>query len=244
MITIRPAGSLGTAHDGGQVLRCHFAFADYTDPAHGHEGRLRAVNACTLPAGETYRIGPEAAVDIVTWVAEGTLATAMEGFEPDALGTGGLHLASTGSGCAQLAWRAGNKQGAAFIQFWFLADTQGMTPVQETRPALPELEDGGFRILASGFPEDDPEEGESVDDGAPVTLASRARLLHATLPTGEGAAYGTAPERVLYLLVVSGAARIGTQGLRAGDAAAISGLTDITVMADEAAVVLLADVAA
>ncbi|QHC35185.1 hypothetical protein [Komagataeibacter xylinus] len=243
MITIRHAASLGTAHDGGQVLRCHFAFADYADPAHGHEGRLRAVNACTLPAGETYRIGPEAAVDIMTWVAKGTLATAMDGFAPDTLGTGGLHLASTGSGCAQLAWRAGG-QGASFIQFWFLADTQGMTPVQEMRPALPEREDGGFRILASGFPEDDPEEGESVEDGAPVTLAARARLLHAALPGGEGAAYGTAPGRVLYLLVISGSVRIGTQGLSAGDAAAISGLSDITVMADEAAVVLLADVAA
>ncbi|WP_130732784.1 hypothetical protein [Komagataeibacter xylinus] len=243
MITIRHAASLGTAHDSGQVLRCHFAFADYADPAHGHEGRLRAVNACTLPAGETYRIGPEAAVDIVTWVADGTLATGMDGFEPDALGTGGLHLASTGSGCAQLAWCAGG-QGASFIQFWFLADTQGMAPAQEMRPALPELEEGGFRILASGFPEDDPEEGESMEDGAPVTLAARARLLHAAIPAGEGAAYGTAPGRVLYLLVVSGAVRIGTQGLSAGDAAAISGLTDITVMADEAAVVLLADVAA
>ncbi|WP_308721340.1 hypothetical protein [Komagataeibacter xylinus] len=243
MITIRHAASLGTAHDGGQVLRCHFAFADYADPTHGHEGRLRAVNACTLPAGAAYRIGPEAAVDIVTWVADGTLATDMAGFEPDALGTGGLHLASTGSGCAQMAWRAGG-QGASFIQFWFLADTQGMVPAQEMRPALPELEDGGFRILASGFPEDDPEEGESVDDGAPVTLTSRARLLHAALPAGEGAAYGTAPGRVLYLLVVSGAVRIGTQGLHAGDAAAISELTDITVTADEAAVVLLADVAA
>ncbi|GBQ48628.1 hypothetical protein ACM0P6_08960 [Komagataeibacter sucrofermentans] len=243
MITIRHAASLGTAHDGGQVLRCHFAFADYADPAHGHEGRLRAVNACTLPAGAAYRIGPEAAVDIVTWVADGTLTTAMDGFEPDVLSAGGLHLASTGRGCAQLAWRAGG-QGASCIQFWFLADTQGMTPAQEMRPALPELEDGGFRILASGFPEDDPEEGESVEDGAPVTLAARARLLHAALPAGEGAAYGTAPGRVLYLLVVSGAVRIGMQGVRAGDAAAISGQTDITVMADEAAVLLLADVAA
>ncbi|MGS0648542.1 pirin family protein [Komagataeibacter melomenusus] len=242
MITIRHAASLGTAHDGGQDLRCHFAFADYADPAHGHEGRLRAVNTGTLPAGGTYRIGPEAAVDIVTWVVKGALATDMEGFAPDALGAGGLHLASTGSGCAQLAWRAGG-QGAGFIQFWFLSDTQGTTPAQEMRPALPELEDGGFRIFASGFPEDDPEEAQRVSDGAPVTLSARARLLHAAIPAGEGAAYGTAPGRVLYLLVVSGAARIDTVALHAGDAAAISGQTDITVMADEAAVVLLADVA-
>lgn len=62
-----------------------------------------------------------------------------------------------------MAWQAG-ADGASFIQFWLLADTEGGSPTQEARPAFPRLEDGGFRIIASGFPEDDPEMAEVIDD--------------------------------------------------------------------------------
>lgn len=242
MITIVRSASLGMAHSGGQLLRSHFAFADYQDPQRAHEGRLRAVNLGTLAAGASYRIGPEAAVDIVTWLQSGTVAASMAGFAQEEIGAGALHLISTGTGCATLDWTAG-AEGASFIQFWFLSDIEGTAPSQDSRPSFSNLEDGGFRIIASGFPEDDPEDEEAFADGAPVALSASARLLHAAIPAGEGAAYGTMPGRALYLVVVSGTIRIGKDVLSAGDAAAISESADLTVIADDAAVVLLADVA-
>ncbi|MCE2563575.1 hypothetical protein [Komagataeibacter sp. FNDCF1] len=243
MMDIRRADTLGTAHSGGLVLRCHFAFADYTDPAHAHEGRLRALNLGTMGPAETYHLGPEASVDIVTWLHAGSLCAHMDGFAPARLGAGDVHLASTGSGCATLQWAAG-PQGATFVQFWLLADIEGTTPAQEMR-AVSTLEgDGGFHILASGFPEDDPKESGNVSDGAPVALSARARLAHATIPAGEGAAYGTTSGRDLCLVVVSGSVSIAGSVLNGGDAADLADTTDLTVMARENAVVLLVDVAA
>lgn len=242
MITIIRAASLGTAHSGGLSLRCHFAFADYQDPTRLHEGRLRAVNIGTLSAGAAYCIGPETAVDIVTLLHTGTMATEMAGFPKENLSPGELHLISAGTGCEVLSWAAGSK-GASFIQFWFLPDIGGIAPMQDVRPPFSNLEDGGFQIIASGFPEDDPEDEEVFPDGAPMVLTASARLLYAAIPGGEGAAYRTVPGRDLYLVVVSGNVRVGEHVLHAGDAAALSESIDLTVLAAEAAIVLLADVA-
>ncbi|KDU97397.1 hypothetical protein CFR78_04440 [Komagataeibacter rhaeticus] len=242
MMDIRRADTLGTAHSDGLALRCHFAFADYQDPAHIHDGRLRVLNLGQIGAGATYHLGPEASVDIVTWVRAGSLRGRMDGCDPQPVEAGGVHLASTGGGCAGVDWCAG-ADGASFIQFWLLADIKGTTPAQETRTALPGG-DGGFVLLASGFPEDDPEESGVVADGAPVALSARARLAHAAIPAGEGAAYGTCMGRDLYVVVVSGTISIGEDILDQGDAAALTGATDLTVIARRDAVVLLVDVAA
>ncbi|GBR05653.1 pirin family protein [Acetobacter oeni] len=243
MIVVRRQASLGVVRDQGIPLRCHFSFRTYTNPACGCCGRLRALNAATSAPGEIYRIGPEASIDILTWLLDGALSTSVEGFPAECIGVGGLHAVSTGEGVSRLEWRAG-ADGATFLQFWFLPDEEGGEPSQETRLAFPALEDGGFRILASGFPEDDPEETQDITDGSPVTIRSRSRLMDACIPAGEGACYDTTTGRALYLIVVSGRVTIGNDMLAAGDAAAVTGETTMTVIADENAVVLLADTAA
>lgn len=242
MITVRRAATLGSAKSDTLTLRCHFAFADYQDPAHQHDGRLRVLNQGTLRPAEAYHLGPEAAVDLVTCVRAGSLTAQVDDFPSEDIQADGLHLISTGSGCQKLAWQAG-PEGASFLQFWFLPDTDEGMPRQESRLSFPQGEDGGFRILASGFPEDDPEESEIVADGAPVALSAGARLLHAAIPAGEGAAYSTSASRDLYLLVVSGVVSVEDAVLQAGDAAAVTDVRDLTVMAQEEAIVLLTDVA-
>lgn len=242
-IAIRRADSRGTVRLGEAVLRCHFAFGAYTDPARVHDGRLRVLNVCTLPPASGLRLGPEANRDVLTWVETGTLSTFVEGFPDEVLHAGSVQVVSTGTGVQALEWRDAGGNGASFHQFWFLPDVEDIAPAQETRPAFVALEDGGFRILASGFPEDDPEEQDIIADGAPVTLRARARLLHAALPAGEGAAYSTTKGRDLYLVVVSGSITIDGERLLAGDAGALRDMTDIVVVAEETAVVLLADTA-
>ncbi|OUI99277.1 pirin [Acetobacter orientalis] len=242
MIDVKLANTWGVAQVGPVTVRCHFAFADVCHAGLKQGGHLRALNAVQLAAKQTYELGPEAAVDIVTWVHSGSLTAQMNGFDAQTLAPQGLHLASTGSGCSRIIWQSGT-EGAVFYQIWLLADVAGTTPEQETRPAQLALEDGGFRILASGFPEDDPEEGAEIEDGAPVTLYARARVLHTILPEGEGAAYCTTPQRMLLLLVVEGVVTLGQIMLHAGDTATLREQTDLTVIAQSTATVLLIDAA-
>lgn len=241
-ITVRRADSLGTAHSDTLLLQCHFAFADYQPPALQHEGRLKAINLGRMAPNARYQLGPEANVDIVTWLHAGTVQTHAHDFPADTIAAGGLHLMSTGAGVPEVAWQAG-PEGASFIQFWLLADTEGGMPAQETRAAFPKLEDGSFRIIASGFPEDDPETMDIIDDGAPVKLSARSRLLHADIPAGEGAAYQTTEGRDLHVLVVSGAITISGLPLSCGDGAMLVQTSNLVVLAVQDAVVLLTDVA-
>ncbi|MBO1358802.1 hypothetical protein J2D73_03180 [Acetobacter sacchari] len=242
MITIRRVDMLGTIQEAGVDLRCHFAFGSFQDAAYVHDGRLRVVNAMRIASGAQFRLGAEQNVDIVTWVADGALSATSGLFPSETITTGGLHAISTASGCQSFGWRAG-PVGASCLQFWFLADNEGGEPSQETRPDFPEAEEGSFRIIASGFPEDDPEGAEAVIDGSPVTLRSRSRLLRATLRAGEGALYRTTPGRTLYMIVAKGAASLGREFLAAGDAARIDGQEETVVLATQDAVILLADTA-
>ncbi|MCP1232161.1 pirin family protein [Acetobacter indonesiensis] len=243
MIVIRHADSLGQMQQGDALLRCHFAFGSCQDPEHVHDGRLRAVNVVHLPANADYVLGPERNVDIVTWVANGTLTARNDLFPDETIEAGGLHLLSAASGCLSMSWRAGTA-GASFLQFWFLPDEEGGEPAQEARSAFAGLEDGGFRILASGFPEDDPQETGTITDGAPVTLRASARLLHAEISQGEGACYRTTPDRTLYLVVARGGVAVDNAALGPGDGARIDGEQSFTVMATGDSVILLADTAA
>ena len=241
MITIRRAATRGVIQSGPIELRCSFAFANCVDAEPEHEGRLRVVNAGHIPAGQHYALGAEQDMDILTWVEQGALTTMVENFAPETLEPGGLHVVSTAAGCHALDWYA--KADTTFFQFWVLPDTAGGDPTQEVRPAPAQADDAGFRILASGFPEDDPEETQNVRDGAPAALRARARLLHAVIAQGEGAAYDTTEGRALYLVVVAGKVSIGDIYLTAGDAAALEREQSLVVIADSASVVLLMDVA-
>ncbi|MCP1229628.1 pirin family protein [Acetobacter indonesiensis] len=238
-----------TAHSGTQngALRveCYLAsvggvcLADKSSPEIG-AGRLKIANQIRLPSGADYAVGAEANVDILTWVCSGKVVSKNNSFCDEVLGAGSLHIIGAGRGLSHLAWNAQEK--AVFFQFWILQDNEGGEPTQEVRPGFPELEDGSFKILASGFPEDDPEDGETCEDGSPLTLRSRSRFLHARLSAGDGAAYQTIPGQSLYLTVVSGCVTVGCQTLEAGDAFLQDDDSQLMVMAAQDAVVLLVDV--
>lgn len=205
---------------------------------------LVAALVAELPAGSTFTPPPPVRdMDILTWVRHGALRASAPPFPPEDLADNWLHAVGTAENGAPPLWQA--LQNSSLIQFHLLPETQDSAPEQSMRPAFAALEDGGFRILASGFPEDDPEENPeatlTITDGAPVALRSRTRLLHAALPRGEGAAYQTTPERALFVLVVEGAVRIGETPVGEQEAALITGEESLTVIASAPSVILLVD---
>lgn len=205
---------------------------------------LATVARVNLPAGQTFTQPPPVLDrDILTWIHRGAVRACAAPFPPEDLTENWLHAVGTEPNGASPTWQA--MCDSTLIQFHILPETQEAAPEQSVRPAFAALEDGGFRILASGFAEDDPEDNPeatlTITDGAPLTLRSRSRLLHAALPQGEGAAYQTTPERALFLLVVEGQARIDGTTLQPQDAALITGEENLTVIASTQSVLLLVD---
>jgi redox-sensitive bicupin YhaK (pirin superfamily) len=231
--------------DGPQGQQTTTTLRTYTLP---HDtattSALVAALMAELPAGGIFTPPPPVQdMDILTWVRHGALRASAPPFPPEDLTDDWLHAVGTAENGAPPLWQA--LQDSSLIQFHILPETQDAAPEQSVRPAFTALEDGGFRILASGFPEDDPEENPeatlTITDGAPLALRSRTRLLHAALPRGEGAAYQTTPGRALFVLVVEGATHIGETPVRAREAALITGEENLTVIASAPSVILLVD---
>jgi hypothetical protein len=239
MITLLQAADRPQGQQTALTLRTYTLPDDTTTT-----NALVAALMAELPAGSTFTLPtPVRDMDILTWVRHGALRASAPPFPPEELADSWLHAVGTAENGAPPLWQA--LQNSSLIQFHLLPETQDSAPEQSVRPAFAALEDGGFRILASGFPEDDPEENPeatlTVTDGAPVALRSRTRLLHAALPRDEGAAYQTTPERALFVLVVEGAVRIDETPVGEQEAALITGEESLTVIASAPSVILLVD---
>ncbi|MFT9441465.1 MAG: hypothetical protein ABF593_06850 [Acetobacter papayae] len=205
---------------------------------------LATVLVADMSAGSLYSSPPPVRdMDILTWLHHGALRASAPPFPPEDIAADWLHAIGTQENGTPPTWQA--EQDSHLIQFHLLPETQDSVPEQSLRPGFAALEDGGLRILASGFPEDDPEDNPestlTITDGAPLTLRSRARLLHAALPPNEGAAYQTTPGRALFALVVEGTVQVGETTLQAQDAALITDEESLTIIAIAPSVVLLMD---
>lgn len=240
MIVVRRAKTLGCLHEGNATLQCHFSFASYHAPQYTHDGRLRVLNTIQLPENITYCIGPESNFDIATWIVSGSLTTACDDFEETTIRPNELHLLSTASGCTSLKWQAITQE-AKVIQFWFLQDNEGGEPSQEIWTASIVNDSDGFHILASGFPEDDPEQRDDISDGGPAALRTSSRLLYAKLLRSEAARYETTIDRILYLVVIRGTITLNDIQLNAGDAAHVAGQQNIIVHAEQDSIIMMSD---
>lgn len=250
MIQLFPAAALAATRHGTADLRCHFPFADLTAAPLTHWGRLRVANTVTLGPEGCFDLGREEAMEILTFVVSGTLqarvgprVTADE--QGAWLHAGDLHQISCGEGAAPFSWTAGPK-GAVLFQAWLLPEVEG--GVLETAIRRWEPSDGGavMAILASGFPEDAPEDGLYRDAGVPVPVRTYARLLSGSgLPGGVGGAgagrYDTLPTRFLYLVILSGTVTVNGTAAAVGDRLVVTGETRLSLGTSDEGRFLLID---
>ncbi|AQS88122.1 pirin-related protein [Neoasaia chiangmaiensis NBRC 101099] len=219
----------------GACLQCHFTFAGQGDPRHVHWGHLRALNEGQIDPGGAYRLGPHQDVDILTLVLDGTMRASVAERPDVILKTGDFHLARTGVGVASLRW-AGR---ARFVQLWLLSEEEGGRPESVFHHCQRHHESGRLVILASGFTEDAPEDKDEGIEDEPLPLACNARIMQAWLAAGQSTAYETAPDRLLYVAILSGALQINDVLVKQG--VAIQGGLGIKILARDDANFLLVD---
>jgi redox-sensitive bicupin YhaK (pirin superfamily) len=241
MIEIQRASAFGTISQDGARVRCRFSFRDYDAGGRLGWGALRALNVIDLPAGKSYALGPHSDIIVLTWVESGELKVRTSDLHDRPLKAGSLHAINAGSGVREMTWEA-TEGDARFWQSWILPESCGDEPSEEIREAFPANEDGSFRILASGFPEDSPEDWKDVTDGFPIPITSESRLLDSFLPKGESASYRTVSNRALYLTVVAGGIAVAGDTLRAGDSIGLKDEQSLEITALTDSTLLLADI--
>lgn len=232
MIERRPFSSLGHAEYDWLDTRHHFSFADYRDPSRMNWGALRVWNDDEIAPGTGFPPHPHADMEIITYVRLGAIS------HQDSLGNegrtaaGDVQVMSAGAGIRHAEY---NREGepSLIFQIWIVPTERGGPPAWGTRP-FPKAERAGrFIVLASG----------DRSDAEALPIRAEARVLGATLGTGETIEYRLESGRHAYLVPATGAVSVNGVRIEARDGAAIRDERMLRLAAIEDTELLLVDTA-
>ena len=230
MIAIRKSSDRGRANHGWLDSRHTFSFADYYDPRHMGFRALRVINEDRVQAGQGFGTHAHRDMEIISYVLEGQLA------HRDSMGTGSIirpgdvQRMSAGTGVRHSEMNPSPTQGVHFFQIWILPERQGLEPSYQQKTFEDADKRGRFRLVAAG-------DGR---DGA-ITVHQDVDLYAALFDAGDHVSFPLRAGRHGWIQVARGEIAVNGHVLAAGDGAAISDETTLTVTAAAPAEVLLFD---
>jgi redox-sensitive bicupin YhaK (pirin superfamily) len=232
MLTLRRAADRGHAQHGWLDSRHTFSFADYYDPRHMGFRALRVINDDRVAPGQGFGTHPHRDMEIVTYVLEGALE------HRDSMGTGSVirpgdvQRMTAGTGVTHSEYNASKSELVHFLQIWIIPDEQGLPPSYEQKAFPAGDRRGKLRVVASP----DGREGS-------VTIHSDV-ILHAGLfDAGERTSLPLGKDRMAWVQIAAGDARINGKALSAGDGVALSDEARVEIEGVAAAEVLVFDLA-
>ncbi len=232
MIERRPYSSLGGGHHGWLDTRHHFSFADYHDPKRMNWGSLRVWNDDEIAPRQGFPPHPHADMEIITYVRQGAIT------HEDSLGNkgrteaGDVQVMSAGTGIRHSEYNL-EPEVTTLFQIWIVPDRRGGEPGWGARPFPKNERAGRFVTLASGFD----------GDAEALRIRSRARVLGATLKTGQSVEYPLGAGRHAYLVPSTGLVEVNGIRAEARDGVAVSDEAALRVTAVQDAEVVLVDAA-
>jgi hypothetical protein len=171
-------------------------------------------------------------MEIISYVLEGQLA------HQDSIGTNGVispgevQRMSAGTGVRHSEQNASKTEGVHFLQIWIMPDREGVTPSYEQK-AFPAAErQGRLRLIAS----------PGGAEGS-VKINADTKLYGSLLAAGEKASLPLAKGRSAWVHVARGEVKVNGQALKAGDGAAMSQETEVSLEGIRDAEVLVFDLA-
>jgi redox-sensitive bicupin YhaK (pirin superfamily) len=231
MIELRPFERLGGANHGWLKAKHHFSFARYYDPERMGHGTLRVWNDDEIAPNTGFPLHPHADMEIITYVRQGAVT------HEDSLGNkgrteaGAVQVMSAGSGIRHAEY---NREPVAttLFQIWIEPGMTGGEPFWGAKPFPRTDRSGQFVALASGF----------AGDVDALPIRAPARVLGATLKSGDTAEYGLGTARHAYLVPAVGKIEVNGVHVNARDGVAIEDETVVKVKALEDAEIVLVDV--
>lgn len=234
MIENRPYAALG-GHDLDWLkARLHVSIDGLGNPHHLGIRALRAWNDDEFAPKSGFPLHRHQDVEILTYVRSGAIT------HEDSLGNravvqaGDVQAMSAGSGIRHAEFND-EDVATALYQIWLRPRSTGGAPSWRTRRFPRAERSGAFTVLASGYDEDTREGALPID--------ADARLLGATLRTGDTIDHVPAPGRHAYLVSTAGRVTVNGVRLAARDGAAIAGETALTISALEDTEIVLVELA-
>jgi hypothetical protein len=232
MITLRKSEDRGQTKIDWLDSRHSFSFGDYYDPKHVSFGPLRVINEDWIAGGGGFAPHGHRDMEIVTYLIDGALQ------HKDSVGGGGtirpgeIQRMSAGAGIVHSEFNASRDQPAHLLQIWITPSKSGLEPSYEQKTIAPEAVRNRFARIAAP----DPQNSE-------VRLVQNAEIWAAKLDKDVVAVHPLAEGRRCWVQLVTGELELGEKILKPGDAAAITGESEVRVRALAPGEVLLFDLA-
>ena len=230
MITVRRSDERGHNKIDWLESRHSFSFGDYYDPAHESFGPLRVINEDWINGGAGFPPHPHRDMEIVTYVLDGAIAHKDSTGGSGTIRPGEIQRMSAGTGITHAEFNASPHETCHLLQIWIVPSKRGIEPGYEQKTISAEAVKNYFGRIAA--PE--PRENE-------VRLVQDAEIWVARLDADVEAIHPLAQGRKAWLQVARGEVTLGEETLKAGDAAAITDLSQVTVRSKAPSEVLLFD---
>jgi redox-sensitive bicupin YhaK (pirin superfamily) len=232
MLCIRRSQDRGHFNHGWLDTYHTFSFGDYYDPQQMAFRSLRVMNEDHVQPGQGFGMHGHRDMEIVTYVLAGALEHRDSLGNGSVLRPGELQRMTAGSGIRHSEFNPSASEPVHLYQIWLLPERKGLEPSYDQRPFPVAGRRGMWQLAAS-------------PDGRDGSLAIRqdAEIYLAELAPGQALDFGLKSGRHAWLQTLRGEVRLNGQSLAAGDGAAISEESSLSVRADGDAEVMLFNLA-
>jgi redox-sensitive bicupin YhaK (pirin superfamily) len=193
---------------------------------------LRVMNEDRVGAGSGFGMHGHRDMEIITYVLEGSLEHRDSMGNGSVLRAGDLQHMTAGTGVRHSEFNPSASEPLHLYQIWLLPDRTGLAPVYSELRLAEQPASGGLRLVAS---RDGRNGSLLVQQDVDISLAS--------LKGGESITHELRAGRHAWLQVIRGDVEIDGQRLVAGDGAAISNATQLSVTGLSDSEVMLFDLA-
>jgi redox-sensitive bicupin YhaK (pirin superfamily) len=230
MMSIRRANERGHANHGWLDAHHTFSFADYYDPHWMGFRSLRVINDDTVAGGGGFGMHPHRDMEIVTYILSGALQHRDSVGHQAVLKAGDVQCISAGAGIEHSEFNFSPVEPVHLLQIWIKPDRKGVKPEYAERSFGNGHARPGLTLVAS----------RDGRDGS-VSIHQDADVWLARLGADKEAAHALKPGRHAWVQVAEGEVTLNGQTLHAGDGAALSEESTLTLTARAPAQALLFD---
>jgi redox-sensitive bicupin YhaK (pirin superfamily) len=218
MITIRPQAERGCANFGWLDSRHTFSFGNYYDRQHMGFASLRVINEDKVVPGEGFGTHGHQDMEIISYVLAGELEHRDSMGNGSVIRPGNVQRMSAGTGVRHSEFNGSTTEPVHFLQIWIMPEQKGIKPSYEEKNFAPTEKQSRLRLVGSRDGRDNS-----------VTIHQDVDLYIAALQESDLLSYTIKDNRVVWLQVARGSILLNEQQLEAGDGAAITDETEITI---------------
>jgi quercetin 2,3-dioxygenase len=219
MIKIRRSKERGHANHGWLDTYHSFSFADYYDPRNMGFRDLRVINEDFIEAAQGFPTHGHRDMEIITYVINGEVS------HRDSMGNGEtirpheVQRMTAGTGILHSEYSSPTER-THLLQIWIEPDKRNLQPGYEQKPFPVEEKQGKLKLVAS----------RGGDDGS-VHINQDVRLYSSILSIDETVSMDLAAGRHAWVQLISGSLEVNGERLEAGDGAALSDVTSLSLKA-------------